>query len=39
MEVETVCLGKRLRHAGFDLRGKSGKNGESSRNKRSHRDS
>src|SRR5258708_15862736 len=28
MDVEPVALGERLRHAGFDLRGKSGKNGE-----------
>jgi hypothetical protein len=38
MEVETVCLRERLRHAGFDLRRKSGQNGKSSGGKRSHSD-
>jgi hypothetical protein len=38
MDVEPVTLGQRRRHAGFDLRGKSGENGEGGSDKRSDRD-
>ena len=34
-EIQAVALGKRLRHAGFDLRGEAGKYGEGCGNKRS----
>ena len=38
-DIKPVALGKRLRHAGFDLRGKSGKKGERGSDKRSNSDS
>ena len=37
-DVETVALGKRVRHAGFDLRGKAGKYRKRGRDKRSDSD-
>ncbi len=37
-DIEPVSLGKRLRHAGFDLGGKTGKNGERGGNERSNSD-
>ncbi len=38
VDIEPVTLGQRRRHAGFDLRGKAGKNGESGGDKRSNSD-
>ena len=38
VDVEPVALGEGLRHAGFDLRGKAGKNGEGGGDKRSNSD-
>ncbi len=37
-DVETVALGERVRHAGFDFRGKAGKDGEPGCDKRSNSD-
>ncbi len=38
LDVEPVALGEGLRNAGFDLRSKTGKDGESGSDKRSHSD-